>query len=168
MVQTSRADGPVALSPAALRTAIELLDARGPFSEKLTEALAVHRSKREPVWYQHQKEHWLGWLGAYDGPGAYGRKVHSGRTAEFVYNHIMCPPMILWLGEAVGIGNKVMKQAVTACLEAGRTLPKQCGAIRSHVPWSMIVGRLPAVEPRPGFLSPRHSVRAQLVNKLLA
>ena len=28
---------------------------------------------RDGVWYRTQKEHWLGWLSQYEGPGAYGR-----------------------------------------------------------------------------------------------
>jgi hypothetical protein len=29
---------------------------------------------RDGVWYRTQKEHWLGWLSQYHGPGAYGAK----------------------------------------------------------------------------------------------
>jgi hypothetical protein len=54
------------------------------------------------VWYTSQKEHWIGWLSQYDGPGAYNRKTWKGRSAEFAYNHVRCPPMcyglLRWLG----------------------------------------------------------------------
>jgi len=39
------------------------------------------------VWYTSQKEHWLGWLSEYNGPGAYDRKIWRGRSAKFAYNH---------------------------------------------------------------------------------
>ena len=40
---------------------------------------AIRRLPADPpygdpnVWYPNQKEHWLGWLREYDGPGAYDR-----------------------------------------------------------------------------------------------
>jgi hypothetical protein len=57
---------------------------------------------RDGVWYTSQKEHWLGSLSEYGGPGYYGRK-NSHRSAEFISNHIVCPPMVLWLAEASGV-----------------------------------------------------------------
>src|SRR5687768_1490863 len=42
-------------------------------------------------WYLTQKEHWLGWLSGYDGPGAYGRKGGPHQDAMFAYNHIVEP-----------------------------------------------------------------------------
>jgi hypothetical protein len=59
------------------------------------------------VWYKSQKEHWLGWLSEYDGPGFYGRKTNGSRSAEYAYNHIVCPPMVLWLAEASGVEKSV-------------------------------------------------------------
>lgn len=35
------------------------------------------------VWYTTQKQHWLGWLSEYDGPGAYGRRSGQNRDAKF-------------------------------------------------------------------------------------
>src|SRR5712672_3308305 len=72
------------------------------------------------VWYTSQKEHWLGWLSEYDGPGAYDRKTSVVRSAEFAYNHVVCPPMILWLGEASGVKPSLIIQAKKAALGASR------------------------------------------------
>src|SRR5262245_11407403 len=33
-------------------------------------------------WYKTQKEHWLGWLSEYHGPGAYGRRADTRRDAK--------------------------------------------------------------------------------------
>jgi hypothetical protein len=55
------------------------------------------------VWYKSQKEHLLGWLSEYDGPGFYNRKTWEGRSAKYIYNHIGCPPMLFWLAEAAGV-----------------------------------------------------------------
>jgi hypothetical protein len=40
-------------------------------------------------WYTTQKQHWVGWLGEYQGPGFYGRRTGSRRDAEYAYNHIV-------------------------------------------------------------------------------
>src|SRR5450432_2357821 len=69
------------------------------------------------VWYKSQKQHWLGWLREYDGPGFYGRKNWK-RSAEFVFNHICCPPMVLWLGEAAGVPKPIVLKAKTAAMSA--------------------------------------------------
>jgi hypothetical protein len=39
---------------------------------------------RPGKWYRTQQEHWLGWLGEYDGPGAYDRKTASPQDARAV------------------------------------------------------------------------------------
>ena len=41
----------------------------------------------------------IGWLLEYEGSAYYGRK-NLHRAAEFIYNHIVCQPMLLWLAEA--------------------------------------------------------------------
>ena len=33
-------------------------------------------------WYKTQKEHWLGWLREYHGPGCYGRQDSTPRNAR--------------------------------------------------------------------------------------
>jgi hypothetical protein len=40
-------------------------------------------------WYKTQKQHWLGWLKEYHGPGAYGRKTSQERDAIYDYNNIV-------------------------------------------------------------------------------
>lgn len=62
---------------------------------------AIRRLPSDPpvdspqTWYRTQKEHWLGWLGDYEGPGAYKRKTGVKRDAKYAYNHIVCPEL-LW------------------------------------------------------------------------
>ena len=94
------------------------------------------------VWYKTQKEHCLGWLSEYDGPGAYGRKTRSGRSAEFVYNHINCPPMLLWLAEAAGVSKRDVLAAKRIALSARRNRGTHCAVIRRAIPWSIIEERL--------------------------
>jgi hypothetical protein len=89
------------------------------------------------VWYTTQKQHWLGWLRDYNGPGYYGRIPGQNRDAKYAYNHIVCPGMLLWLMEAAGVEEDLIAKARDAH-DAGTRLPQQCGGIRRHVPWSVI------------------------------
>jgi hypothetical protein len=87
------------------------------------------------------KHHWLGWLKGYKGPGHYNRK-NCHRSAEFVYNHINCPPMVLWLAEASGVPRATIAKAKHAALSVKPHLPTQSAAIRRIIPWEMIEVRL--------------------------
>jgi hypothetical protein len=85
-------------------------------------------------WYKTQKEHWLGWLGAYHGPGAYGRKNKQLHDAEFAYNHIVEVKMLTWLIEAAGIAPELVRKACRSSA-AATSLPQKSAAVRKHVPW---------------------------------
>jgi hypothetical protein len=96
----------------------------------------------EGVWYTSQKEHWRGWLSEYGGPGAYGRKSWKGRSAEFVYNHIGCPPMLLWLAEAAGVSKTKVLAAKRSALAARGKRATHCAKIRTAIPWPVIEEQL--------------------------
>lgn len=66
------------------------------------------------AWYRSQKEHWLGWLSEYDGPGAYGRTDATQRNGAYIYNHIQCAPMLFWLSEALGASQERLELAFGA------------------------------------------------------
>ena len=102
-------------------------------------------------WYLTQREHWLGWLSQYNGPGAYGRKGGEGRDARFAYNHIVCPEMLLYLVRAIPLRPEII-QAVESAYESGGTLMAKSGAIRKVAPWSEIYQALWADEKeKPSF-----------------
>jgi len=84
-------------------------------------------------WYTTQKEHWLGWLGEYHGPGAYGRKTKTKRDARYAYNHIVEAKMLLWLIEAAGVKAELVRTARLACTRAS-SLQQKSAAIRKLVP----------------------------------
>jgi hypothetical protein len=135
----------VAMTPKSLRTKINKLRIAAPVTASYGQALIVREiwSDKE-VWYSSQKEHWMGWLSEYDGPGAYGRKSWSGRTAEFVYNHIGCPPMLLWLAEAAGIPKKDLLAAKRSALSGRPNRTSHCALIRKAIPWPAVEDRLRA------------------------
>jgi hypothetical protein len=124
------------MTPQQLIRKIRLLPENAQQTEALEKALEWKAS-----WCANQKEHWLGWLRVYEGPGAYDRKGFH-HDAAFAYNHCGCPPMVLWLGEAVGIELQIVKRAKTAALQAGGTYSSRCAAIRRHIAWADVEQRL--------------------------
>lgn len=119
-----------------LRAVIEKLPKQGEYSQKL-EAHPHLAINRDP-WYKSQKEHWLGWLGDYDGPGFYQRKTHAGRDAKYIYNHIMCSPMLLYLPEALGVSIELIKKAYGEVIKDNNPkMAKQCAIIRSIIPFEV-------------------------------
>jgi len=130
------------MSPSQLRRRIRKLPALPPVTAQLEAALAKRGTPDNSVErYSSQREHWLCWLGAYDGAGYYGRE-NWNRTAEFVYNHINCPPMALWLGEASGVEKAAVVKAKNAALRAKPSFPSQSAAIRKVIPWTAIEANL--------------------------
>jgi hypothetical protein len=127
------------MTPQALRQKIKGFEPTPLITLSFERALTKQGTwTAEGVWYRSQKEHWLGWLSDYDGPGAYRRKTSMVRSAEFAYNHVLCPPMVLWLGEASGVDKSLVLQAKRAALAASRPLQVKCASIRKIVPWSKI------------------------------
>lgn len=94
------------------------------------------RKVRPGVWYTTQKEHWLGWLEGYSGPGAYGRK-NWNRDAKFVYNHVVFPELHLYLIRAIPLESDLVVEAEEA-EKNGKSPMEKSGAIRRVVPWQKI------------------------------
>jgi len=137
------------MTPRGLSRRIRNCPAQPPVTTSFERALMARRQwNAKGVWYKSQKEHWLGWLSEYDGPGFYNRQ-NAKRSAQFVYNHINCAPMVLWLGEASGISKTKVFKAKRAALSAGSALSSQCAAIRKVIPWRMIEAILAEDEERP-------------------
>ena len=124
-----------------MRAVIEKLPKHGEYNQKL-EAHPLLAINRNPT-YKNQKEHWLGWLGDYDGPGFYQRKTHAGRDAKYIYNHIMCSPMLLFLPEAIGVSTELIKRAYNEVITTNEPkMAKQCAIIRSIIPFEVIDEKL--------------------------
>jgi len=138
------------MTPNQLAAKIRKLRARPPITAEFESVLERRGSwSSSRAWYTSQKEHWLGWLSGYHGPGYYGRK-NWHRSADFVYNHIVCPPMVLWLGEASGLPKARIVEAKQAALSASPYFPAQCAAIRKTIPWKVIEVRLTKSTSRKG------------------
>lgn len=128
------------MTPKGLARKIQKLRAAPPITasyERACTARGIGKGR-----YASQREHWLGWLSEYNGPGAYNRKIRKGRPAEFSYNHIGCPPMLLYLAEAAGVPRAKVLAAKRAALEAGRSRAGHCAALRKVLPWGAIEQQL--------------------------
>jgi hypothetical protein len=123
-----------------LRQKIAGLVANQPLTAAFELELAERTTARR-VWYRSQKEHWLGWLGEYEGRGAYGRK-NWNRSAQFIYNHIGCPAMLVWLVEASGLPRKQVSSAIAEALRTRSNFAAQCAVLRHTVPWQDVEGHL--------------------------
>ena len=88
--------------------------------------------------YASQKQHWQEWLVEYAQPGAHGRSGVLPRTAKFVYSRIMCPPMLYWLCEGVGVRDADLDRAYDAVLAAKPFPASRCAALRTAIPWEKI------------------------------
>lgn len=88
------------------------------------------------IWYTTQKQHWLGWLAEYNGPGAYSRK-NWDRDACFAYNHVVNPGMLLYLIKAIPMAPEIIT-AAEAASQQSQSMMAQSGSIRKVVPWEMI------------------------------
>lgn len=124
------------MTAVGLRKLINKLPQDGNYTVKLEEAIELRRKGRS-IWYRSQKEHWLGWLKEYNGPGAYGR-MNWDHDAEYIYDHIQCAPMLLWLGEALGLSDRVLRKASHAAIASGNNSARQCSALRKEIPWLAI------------------------------
>jgi len=124
-----------------LRAVIEKLPSHSHFSQKL-EANPLLAINRNP-WYKSQKEHWMGWLGEYDGPGFYERKTHTGRDAKYIYNHIMCSPMLLYFPDSLGVSAELIKKAYDEVIKTNDPkMATQCRTIRSIIPFELLEPKL--------------------------
>jgi hypothetical protein len=126
-------------TPQQLRRIISRLSPASPITDSFSAKWRRReggQQERSDVWYTTQRRHWLGWLGEWDGPGAYGRK-NSKRSAQFVYDHIVNPQMLVYLAEAAGIPGHVVKKAATTAL-AGRSMAAMSAAIRRVIPWENV------------------------------
>ena len=134
-------------TPQALRRVVARLSPESPITDRFSRqwrSLADRdggQQERRRVWYKTQHEHWLGWLNGWRGPGAYSRKDWN-RSAEFVYDHIVNPQMLVYLAEAAGVNRESVTVAVKAALEDRGSMPSMSAAIRRIIPWETVESAL--------------------------
>jgi hypothetical protein len=134
------------MTPKQLASKIRQFPPDLPLTRTYERELAIRRLwGTHGIWYSSQKEHWLGWLSEYSGPGAYNRAPDKKRTAEYAYNHLNCAPMLFWLAEAIGVQKAVLLKAKGATLRA-KAKGSHRGILRRAIPWSDVAQRLTATQ----------------------
>ena len=129
------------MTPYQLRRRIKRLSANMPITSQFEAVIKARQTRTLDTWYSSQKQHWLGWLSEYNGPGYYDRQTWNV-TAETVYNRAGNPSMVLWLGEASGVDPGKIEKASIAALSASDNMASQCAAIRREIPWNYIEAQL--------------------------
>jgi hypothetical protein len=132
---------------------------------RLPEDRPVNNPKK---WYRTQKEHWIGWLFEYNGPGAYGRQTLEGRDAKFVYNHVVEPELLLYLAKASGVPSGRVASARKKLGAVGSVEIVGCKPMPDGgYAWLLAAPRryrrpvVPRGVPQPGFWHPKFPSRSQ-------
>lgn len=90
------------------------------------------------AWYRTQKEHWIEWLRKYSTEGPYSRCIRPYAPAKLVYNRLRCPPMLLWLSEALCVREARIIVAAEAAASSSGSIGTMSAVIRCHLPWHVV------------------------------
>lgn len=129
------------MTPKLFRAYIRPLPEFLPRTKELETSISVGVGF-DGAWYRSQKQHWLGWLAEYSGPGAYGRQSDTIRSAELAYNRIQCAPMLFWLAEALDIDSTTLDAGFQAVVSTPKKGGPQSSAFRRCLRWADIEAAL--------------------------
>jgi hypothetical protein len=130
-------------TPKELSSEISRLPKRAPITAELQVALGgIETRGFNDAEHFNPKNNWIVWLESYKGP--YPRRKDWNHTAGFVYNHLLVPSMVLWLGEASGVSKKLVRRALNAANTVQPNRATQSAAIRKIIPWKVIEEQLGA------------------------
>lgn len=125
------------MHPENLRTFVNELAPFLPRCRKMELAIGVGVGLGKAR-YLSQKQHWLEWLDGYALREGDSDRDHSPRSAEFIYNRIMCPPMLFWLAEGAGVPEVYLGRAYDAVLDVSPRPASRCAALRWVIPWKTV------------------------------
>ena len=116
--------------------------------QRLPQDMPISGMWAPPAHTASHKAHWIGWLSEYDEPGYYRRRVpHEPRSMAYIYGHIHCAPMLLWLAEASGVDLRLIWEAdaqlheqVKAAIPA--TSPAAGRHFRELIGWPLVEAAL--------------------------
>lgn len=91
-------------------------------------------------WWSSQQEHMVSWFRSQEttGSGAFTRRSPN-MSARTTYNRLQCPGALLWIAEALGVDESIVK-AVADMSAAEEEKRRRSALIRRHIPWAMIEG----------------------------
>jgi hypothetical protein len=107
------------------------------------ELIFLHAIQRLPVKVdflpRSHKDVWLRWLSEYR-DSAYDR-ANPNRSAQFIYDKINLPEMIIWLAAASGVDARLVRKAAKTVHPKDKPMT-QAAAVRRVLPWSVIASHL--------------------------
>jgi hypothetical protein len=130
-LQTNRSSTIRSYTIQELLRAVRRLPAAMPISDRLSKG-----------GYDTHRDHWIGWLKGYDGPGFYGRSdwVVDART---VYQRLNNGRMIVWLNEAAGEKPALIRTTISEMKLRGNGLKQTEAKIaRARHPWESVAALL--------------------------
>ena len=131
------------MTPPQLANHIKKLGGSCKFSDGLLFILRDKLKLMDEEAHEDQQQHWLRWLKSYNTSGYYGRKNVNVIDAKVVYNRIVCPPMLLWLPEALRVSKPLITKAfIASSVESKMALSARCKAIRKIIPWEKVEEKL--------------------------
>lgn len=92
--------------------------------------------------FASHKSHWANWLAEYDGPGYYGRSTETIRSAGYIYEHLHCAAMLIWLAEVAGVERGLLLKAKAAVEPLPLSHPRAGRLARSILPWGLVLAHL--------------------------
>ena len=114
-----------------LLRAVRRLRAATPISDRLSKG-----------GYDTHKDHWIGWLEEYDGPGFYGRSNWKV-DARAVYQRLNNGHMIVWLNEAAGEGAGPIRTTIRQMkLRGNGRKQTEAKIARARHPWESVAALL--------------------------
>ncbi len=88
--------------------------------------------------HESHRDHWLKWLEDYSaGIGYYGRKNHN-RDAAYIWSHLQCAGMLIYLAEAAGVETDIVRRAVQIATTAAGNRAAVSAATRRVLPWPRV------------------------------
>ena len=129
--QTNRSSTIRSYTIQELLRAVRRLPAAMPLSDRLSKG-----------GYDTHRDHWIGWLEDYDGPGFYGRS-DWGVDARTVYQRLNNGRMIVWLNEAAGERSVLIRTTIREMkLRGNGRKQTEAKIARAHHPWEGVVALL--------------------------
>ncbi|SNU02223.1 hypothetical protein SAMN06298212_1292 [Ruaniaceae bacterium KH17] len=107
-----------------------------PISQGLTYALGG--GSPDASHYAHERDHMTQWFRSQEsnGRGAYTRDTPNA-SAKRTYNRLLNPISVLWIAEALGEDEGVLRQA-SAAAQAESNYRSRPATVRKYVPWSRV------------------------------
>jgi len=94
------------------------------------------------------KDTWLRWLSDYEDDSH--DRANPNRSAEFIYNALNYPEMIIWLAAASGVNPQLIREATNAT-DRKNSRMTQAAALRRLLPWSLVATHLTETTSRPSI-----------------